>query len=335
MLCENVLFLRFLDIFNKIVLVLRFTIPIILVVRIVLDIFHNVLEVKDSNDLMKIANRFLACVIIFIIPTIVSLFLSLLEPITNMKFNYSECNANIKNIKYYIEREELEEKLNYQRISEESYQKYTEILNNLNAKVKANNSGSSSGGTAIRVGKKYNITDSELTDIAKVCQREQGSAIGAAAEAELMVNKYVLSGYSGTLYDYLFKSNAKNWWHPIKTGAYKSTSLSSGVKEAVRKVIVDGQRTMPDYVNEHDCFDCNSKNRCSDGKKGDICTLTTNGSTLSSMSDVKNRINYKQDQTVIKSVYGATYTFYTFPTSDSDPFGYTADAKQKIDSMNK
>ena len=38
---------------------------------------------------------------------------------------------------------------------------------------------------------------------------------------------------------------------------------------------------------------------------------------------------YVKNKTVMKNRYGATYTFYCFPTSKSDPFGYTSEAKRQ------
>ena len=119
-----------------------------------------------------------------------------------MAFNYSECNVNIQNIDYLIEKREYEEKLLYEKENSESYNKYQEAISDLNKKIRS--SSGSADGLAIRIGEKYNVTDKELENIAKVCQQEQGRPTGAAAEAELMVNKYVLSGYTGTLYQYLF-----------------------------------------------------------------------------------------------------------------------------------
>ena len=57
-----------------------------------------------------------------------------------------------------------------------------------------------------------------------------------------MINKYFLSGYQGSLYDYIFKSTANGRWSPIKNNTYKATILKPANRETVRKVIVEGQR---------------------------------------------------------------------------------------------
>ena len=323
MLCENVLFLRILSFFNTAINVMRFAVPIILIVKTTLDVYHQILDVNDTSFKEKITKRIFAAVIVFLVPTMINLFLSFLETITNMSFNYSECTANIKNINYYVERKELAEKLAYEQENAESLAKYNKYLEELNAIIEKNkNNLSSDTETAMAIGKKYNLSDKEITNIAKVCQKEQGTAKGAAAEAELMINKYIIAEYNGSLYEYLFHSSARRWWHPIKSGGYSSVKLKIDVKEAVRKVVNEGYRTMPFYINEHDYH-------------GDISKIVTNGKTLRGTSSIKNHSNYVKDSTVIYNKMGAVYTFYTFPDVKSDPFGYTAKAKEKIDKLGK
>ena len=82
----------------------------------------------------------------------------------------------------------------------------------------------------------------------------------------------------------------------------------------------------PPYVDEHDCINCNSSNKCSNGSLGDICSITNNGRSITNMSDLKNRSRYVSGKTVIHNVYGGDYTFYSFPCSSCDPFGYTESA---------
>lgn len=176
---------------------------------------------------------------------------------------------------------------------------------------------------------KYTFEGDLLEQIASVCYREQGSAKGAAAEASLIANRFEYYGESYQskygitglgLYHYLLESG---WWgNPSSTMSQKSAPDS--VVEAVRNVLVEGKRTLPRYVDEHDCWNCNPQ-RCSDGKKGDICSINTNGVSLTAMSKIRKRSNYAKNSTIINNIYGATYTFYSFPTDDSDPFGYLSE----------
>ena len=108
MLCENVLFLRILNFFNITMNVLRFAIPIILILKLILDIYHQIINVNDDKIKKKIVTRITACIIIFLVPTIVNVFFSFLETITGSTFNYSECNENIQNIDLFVEQKEVE-----------------------------------------------------------------------------------------------------------------------------------------------------------------------------------------------------------------------------------
>ena len=72
--------------------------------------------------------------------------------------------------------------------------------------------------------------------------------------------------------------------------------------QAVRDVLVNGNRTLPQYVDEHDAF-------------SDIKSIST--------GSIRNRADYIQNKTIIKNKMGSTYTFYCFPAPTSDPFGYT------------
>ena len=323
-MCENVLFLRILNYFNIAMNLMRFVVPILLIIKLTLDIYKGIININDNSAKEIVSKRIIACIIIFLVPTIVNVFLGLIETVTGTAFDYSACQANIKNIDYYVEKRELEEKLLYEQQSSENYQKYQAAINDLNNKIASNTTGSTDS-TAVRIGEKYNVTDKQLEDIAKVCQREQGRPSGAAAEAELMINKYILSGYSGTLYDYLFKSSARNWWHPIKSGKYSSTKLKPEIKEAVRKVVVEGQRKFPPYINEHDCISC-----------GDVTSIKTDGKS----ANKNNRSEYIQDRTYVYTVYKRNskvkyWIFYAFPDEKSDPFGYTYDAKDKLAAISK
>ena len=152
----------------------------------------------------------------------------------------------------------------------------------------------------------------KLKQIARLCFQEQGSAEGAAAEASLMANLYELVGnkkYS-SLYDYVRNSGwfAKAAYH-MDNG---TGDTQPGVLDAVSNVLVHGRRTLPKYVNEHDCTD-------------DIDSCTNNGNSI----DKKNPSKYKQHVTKIKNKYGSNYTYFCHPTSTSDPFGYTSVKNRK------
>lgn len=150
--------------------------------------------------------------------------------------------------------------------------------------------------------RKYDISQTQLTKIARLCVQEQGSK-GAPYEASLMCNLYDLHGskYSN-LYDYVRNCG---WFY--KAAYYMDNgNASQSVIAAVDKVIRDGNRLLPRYIDEHDCF-------------SDIAWVKNNGVNI----DKTDRSKYIPNVTVIKNKMGSLYTFYTFPTTSSDPFGYT------------
>lgn len=151
----------------------------------------------------------------------------------------------------------------------------------------------------------YNLSEEEILKIARLCQQEQGTVEGAAAEASLMCNRYELYGDSySSVYDYARNSG----WFARAAHHMDNRDASDEIVSVVRNVINHGFRVLPAYVDEHNCF-------------SDIASATNNGTAIT----VSNREDYEQFVTKIDNVYEASYTFYCFPASNSDPFGYTSE----------
>lgn len=146
--------------------------------------------------------------------------------------------------------------------------------------------------------RKYDLSDDEIKGLANLALQEQGSIDGACAELSLMANLYEKQSRYSTLYEYVrnggWFSRAAHWMDNGNAG--------ETYRQYARYVLKAGLRTVPAAVNEHDCF-------------SDIKSIST--------GSVRDRSDYVRDKTVIKNRYGSTYTFYCFPTSGSDPFGYT------------
>lgn len=167
--------------------------------------------------------------------------------------------------------------------------------------------------------KTYNLSSSELNGLASIAYAEQGSVEGAKAEASLMANRYELDNSSRSLYDYVYDGGKKNWWSASsKTDVNKAPKKE--VVDGVKDVLVNGNRSFPSYVNEHDCISCGSSGF-------DIIKLDVGGKVYTSSKDLLNHNNYIQHKTVIYNKYSSKYTFYSFPTKGSDPFGYTKKTK--------
>jgi peptidoglycan hydrolase-like protein with peptidoglycan-binding domain len=100
------------------------------------------------------------------------------------------------------------------------------------------------------------------------------------------------------------ESKNKNW---IKN----NPNVPQTTINAVKDVIVNGNRNIPDYVDEYDCL-------------SDIASISNNGTKYTG-SNVKKRSLYIKDVTKITNVYGSNYTFYCFPDGTNgycDAFGY-------------
>lgn len=150
--------------------------------------------------------------------------------------------------------------------------------------------------------KKYDLSENELVKITRLCVQEQGRK-GAPYEASLMCNLYELNGKNySSLYDYVRNSG----WFSKASEFMDHGEASSSEISAVREVICKGHRLFPRYIDEHDCF-------------RDIKWAKNSGKDI----DIHDRGQYIPNVTVIQNKWGSRYTFYSFPTSSSDPFGYT------------
>ena len=167
--------------------------------------------------------------------------------------------------------------------------------------------------------KKYELTEDQLMVLAAIGLREQGSIKGAAAEVSLMANLFELRGSkfgsgSNGLYNYVVNSG----WFGKNIESVSTSDVTPELLDAVRNVLVNGKRTLPGYIDEHDCINC-TKNG------GDIESVTNNGEEI----DKTDKSKYIQHLSKIKNVYGSTYTFFAFPEENSDPFGYLSEKNRE------
>ena len=70
-LCLNTLFLRIIYLCGVFLNILRFAIPIILILKLVLDVFKQVINPNDEEGKKYIKNRVIASIIVFLIPTVI------------------------------------------------------------------------------------------------------------------------------------------------------------------------------------------------------------------------------------------------------------------------
>lgn len=182
----------------------------------------------------------------------------------------------------------------------------------------------------------YTLTDQELTGLAAVAFSEQGTLRGAASEASLMANLFELhhngqchgvTGGAG-LYkmvgappsdeEYFWFFDASNYIDSGHLASYAGGGpVTEEMKAVVKSVLVDGIRTLPGYVDEHDSWSGKDYRALLDGQ------------------DVTySRESYIQFKTRLHNNSGSSYTFWGWSDTEnpaSDPFGYISEeARQRI-----
>lgn len=148
----------------------------------------------------------------------------------------------------------------------------------------------------------YKLTDTQLRGIACIVAHEQGTIAGWFAEASQIANLAEIR-YGGDL----VKAVTSGWYAKGKA-RYKAGTTNPVILAIVRRALIEGYRTLPRYINEHDCM-------------SDISTVKDGGKSVKS-----DKSKWKRHTTVIHNRMGSTYYFWDFPggyKSGVDPFGYT------------
>lgn len=171
---------------------------------------------------------------------------------------------------------------------------------------------------------KYSLNDTQIRHIAIICFREEGSNdAGVRACASQMCNyyeKYQKKKFK-SVYECVFGSGW--YWTKSKNDQWvkEHPNVPQSVINAVRDVICNGNRSLPEYVDEYDCL-------------SDIALIINDGVTYTrerNKAYVMNRANYHKGKTIIQNVYAESsydrYTFYCFPdgvNGSCDLFGYVS-----------
>ena len=111
--CNNLLSVRIVYLFKTFLNIIRFVIPIVLIIKTVIDIYKGIISTDDKQEIIKhIGNRIIASILIFLLPTVISVLISFIGMIganvTDSETSFSTCyNSMNKNVlKHYIEEEE-------------------------------------------------------------------------------------------------------------------------------------------------------------------------------------------------------------------------------------
>lgn len=85
----------FIKLIKTAITIIRYAVPIGLVIMTSLDIFHKVLNPDDKDGQKKILNRVVAAVIVFFVPTIVNILFVIIDKglgnDANSRASISEC----------------------------------------------------------------------------------------------------------------------------------------------------------------------------------------------------------------------------------------------------
>lgn len=110
-ICDTLGFLQVMNLIKTLLNILRFVIPIIVILMLIMDLTKNVINPNEKEGMKKIVTRVSAAVIVFLVPTIINLivyFINMIfEDSMDTDYTNSTCytNANsecIKNIEDYL-----------------------------------------------------------------------------------------------------------------------------------------------------------------------------------------------------------------------------------------
>jgi len=162
--------------------------------------------------------------------------------------------------------------------------------------------------------KTFNLTSKQIQGIANIVAHEQGSKAGRYAEASQIANRAELYHGGDPV-----KCVTSGWYAHGKSRYAAGTSNAQAIA-IVKDVFLNGHRTLPIYVDEHDCMSDIDKVV---NKKG---------------QNIKwSKSKWKPFETLIHNKMSANYYFYSFPggwKTGVDPFGYTGKKKSPSNSSS-
>ena len=86
--CDTLLSIRIVYIFKIVLNIIRFVIPIILIIKLTLEAYKNIINSDNkSNFLVNLRTKLIAAIIIFLVPTFINLLFSFIAK-TNSSASY-------------------------------------------------------------------------------------------------------------------------------------------------------------------------------------------------------------------------------------------------------
>ena len=176
------------------------------------------------------------------------------------------------------------------------------------------------GSSELWDGTKYLLTDGQINGIAAMANNENGGSVDSIkTEVSLMANLFEKNhasdaGDGDALITYIKDGG----WFASSTGAaYNESYDNAAYSAATKDVLVNGNRTLPPEVIEHDCF------------YGGACTAGIGSAFNDGVEiDMSDKSQFKRGVTVLKQQGfsdNAEYIFWDWAdpkAQTGDPFGY-------------
>lgn len=303
--CESPALGNLLIILKNILTLIQIIGPLLLIIFLVITLTKLISNPDEKKYKKNIKNELLGILFLFAVPIIINAFMLMLDDSLSIAKCWNNAKKYSSNSTYKNTNDNKKNKVNPNK---GDYEKGEERKDNNNDNDNSSSNTEPISGTGNFI--KYSLSESQLNALTALAIHEQGTTKGAAAEASLMANRFELYGSKyGSGADGLVNYVKNSGWFAHASRNMSDTGvITESAKQAVRSVLIDGKRTLPGYIDEHDCL-------------SDISSIST--------GSVNDRNAYKQFVTKIHNKYGSNYTFYSFPDSNSDPFGYTSEEKRK------
>ncbi len=287
--------------------------PVVMLAMGTFDGFKAVMSGKADElkgILFNMGAKTASILIILLMPKIIHIVFDTMDSYDGIYNKLSICinNAN-KDVVAGLKRAQEKELKGYEATSQKylaSYDKQKYVRRT------ADNSAMEVSGKGNFV--KYDLSDEQINFLAKVAMNEQASLKGYAAEASLFANLFEKNGrIFGQGADGLVSYVKNSKWFP-DVSLDRFQNVTDEIRNVVKAVLVDGKRTLPAYVDEQVYI-------------GAIASASNDGVSFAPM-DKSKYIPFKTHVKQSESVQGGEFTFYSFPDTNSDPFGYTSEERR-------
>ena len=97
--CHDKSLLPFFSVTNNIMSLIQIIVPIILLVMLSIDLMYLMMNPDDKKKLKSIRNKFIATIVVFMIPIFVNVVTNIISESGSKSFNFAACMKEAKNVK--------------------------------------------------------------------------------------------------------------------------------------------------------------------------------------------------------------------------------------------